>query len=776
MVDKNQALVGSSGSILVQAKFTVDTHLFRELGELLVGRDSTALVELIKNAYDADATKVVVDGQLLSDPDNGRITIADDGTGMNASQFERGFLRIASRYKEEGNRRSPRFHRRYTGAKGIGRLAAHKLASFLHIYSVPLPGTAESDIRAIDASIDWQTIESLATLDDLEHSNAILLKAEERSPTAQSGTIIELRRLRRQWSPVERARFFAEVQTFSAPAMIVNLPPSLTKFPLLFDRPKVSERKRTDPGFDVQLTGELESGEDYWQALAQAAQWIIEIDAKQSDKKIYYNIVPTQSGQRQFPDAVPQSYTMEHPVPDVGPFFQARILIREGVTESRAERAWQGRSSGIRVYMEGFRVLPYGEPEDDWLAIDADYATRPKTLNFLSNLDFAGDPTDKQEGLVFLKKNAYFGAVFLTAAGAPTLRMLINREGFIPDAGYTNLVQILRTGVYLSVRVRAAAKAISRAERSGKRRLHAAASVEPSRLNLRQAVEVSVKRASDLATEARQLASVGDYKAAEMRIREAADQFSLSSSTSERLMTEGGILRVLASVGAQMAAFVHEINGILGSATALEAAVTRLREDDQLPVSARRKLGQLQGAIGDLRRSVERQASYLTDVISADARRRRMRQKLAERFDAAKRLVDPIAERRGISIINDIPPELKSPPMFLSEVTLVFSNLLTNAIKAAGPKGQIRGHGGDDNDGATVLRIENTGVAVRPEEGEKWFRPFESTTVETDPVLGQGMGMGLTITRNMLEEYGASINFARPSRGYATCIEIRFVK
>jgi hypothetical protein len=40
------------------AKFTVDTHVFRELGELLVGRDSTALIELIKNAYDADALEV----------------------------------------------------------------------------------------------------------------------------------------------------------------------------------------------------------------------------------------------------------------------------------------------------------------------------------------------------------------------------------------------------------------------------------------------------------------------------------------------------------------------------------------------------------------------------------------------------------------------------------------------------------------------------------------------------------------------------------------------
>jgi hypothetical protein len=112
-------------------KFTVDTHLFRELGELLVGRNSTALVELIKNAYDADATTVVIDGRDLDDPKRGAITISDDGVGMSPQQFREGFLRIASRLKDAGQRKSARFRRRYTGAKGIGRLAAHKLAKFI---------------------------------------------------------------------------------------------------------------------------------------------------------------------------------------------------------------------------------------------------------------------------------------------------------------------------------------------------------------------------------------------------------------------------------------------------------------------------------------------------------------------------------------------------------------------------------------------------------------------------------------------------------------------
>ena len=98
-------------------RFTVDTHLFRELGKLLVGRDSTALIELIKNSYDADATEVIVHGENLDDPERGRIVVMDTGCGMTREQFIAGFLRVASRLKEQGARRSTVFGRRYTGVK-----------------------------------------------------------------------------------------------------------------------------------------------------------------------------------------------------------------------------------------------------------------------------------------------------------------------------------------------------------------------------------------------------------------------------------------------------------------------------------------------------------------------------------------------------------------------------------------------------------------------------------------------------------------------------------
>src|SRR5216684_1713684 len=147
------------------AKFTVDTHLFRELGELLVGRDSTALVELVKNAYDADATEVTVFGERLNDPDHGRIIVKDDGTGMTSEIFNAGFLRVASRLKEERDQRSLRFGRRYTGAKGIGRLAAHKLARRLEVTSIPWSEGNSARRETLEAVIDWDKVEACGTLD-----------------------------------------------------------------------------------------------------------------------------------------------------------------------------------------------------------------------------------------------------------------------------------------------------------------------------------------------------------------------------------------------------------------------------------------------------------------------------------------------------------------------------------------------------------------------------------------------------------------------------------
>ncbi|MBT4815189.1 MAG: ATP-binding protein, partial [Lentisphaerae bacterium] len=199
----------------------------------------------------------------------------------------------------------------------------------------------------------------------------------------------------------------------------------------------------------------------------------------------------------------------------------------------------------------------------------------------------------------------------------------------------------------------------------------------------------------------------------------------------------------------------------------------RLRKTGKFYPSSGTVFSRIHTNIGRLKRAVEKQASYLTDITSVDGQRRRSRQKLHESFASGVQLVEDSAKRRKMETINDLPKELRSPPMFRAEIALVFSNLLTNAVKAAGNDGRIRAWGEESGDDV-IVRVENTGVAVDLADADKWFRPFQSTTAQVEPALGQGMGMGLPITRDMLEEYGAEIRFACPSPDYATAVEIVF--
>src|SRR5207248_11753204 len=74
-------------------------------------------------------------------------------------------------------------------------------------------------------------------------------------------------------------------------------------------------------------------------------------------------------------------FTTPHLRPEEGPFFQARIFVQVDPKATPSERRRIRHESGVRVYVEGFRILPYGEPGNDWLSLDADYARR-------SGLDF----------------------------------------------------------------------------------------------------------------------------------------------------------------------------------------------------------------------------------------------------------------------------------------------------------------------------------------------------------------------------------------------------
>jgi signal transduction histidine kinase len=620
-------------------------------------------------------------------------------------------------------------------------------------------------------------VEQFETLDELNASavGAVVVEPIESSSKRRSGTVIILRRLRRRWSAGERARFISEVQTFSPPPALVERPsPKLFPGPALFDQPSLRDTSERGTIFKTKLSGDFTASEDYWQVLVQAADWLIEIDAKASTKKVHYNIVPSSRFRKEAPNAQQDHHSIGHPNPESGPFFQARILVRSGVLEgSRPIKGWATNNAGIRLFMEGFRVLPYGERGNDWLSLDRDYSERARKSSWLEAVDIP-DVTlgaDEDAFLSILPNRNYYGGVFLTEKCAPSLQMLVNREGFVPDAAYDALVTLLRVGIDLTTRARAAATHEKREERRETRRAATAVAVEQEKADEpTPGLQGAVERARNTAQTARRLVAEGRVEEAGRVIQSASSDLEY---VSERLMSENAMLRVLASVGTQMSAFVHEINSLMGMTEGVEEALNRLYAEEDLPRGSRQAIAKVQKLVGDLKRALERQASYLLDVVTTDARRRRKRMAFRDRLDAAIRLVQGAAERQEITIINDVAPEINSPPMFPAELTTVFSNLLSNAVKAAGQRGTIRARAAIGKEGLTIT-IENSGRRVKVADGERWFKPFESTTTAVDPVLGQGMGLGLPITRNMLEQYGAEIRFVEPSPGFATAVRIIF--
>ncbi len=100
-------------------------RLLRTLGSDLISSDKVALIELVKNSYDADASVVLIRFRGPLKAGEGSIEVWDDGHGMDAATLQTSWLDIATDTK----RRKPHSDsgRRVLGEKGIGRLAAARL-------------------------------------------------------------------------------------------------------------------------------------------------------------------------------------------------------------------------------------------------------------------------------------------------------------------------------------------------------------------------------------------------------------------------------------------------------------------------------------------------------------------------------------------------------------------------------------------------------------------------------------------------------------------------
>jgi Histidine kinase-, DNA gyrase B-, and HSP90-like ATPase len=170
-------------------KFQADSALIRELGERLVGQPHIALAELIKNAYDADATICSV----ILNPDT--LIVSDNGHGMTETEFLKLWMTIGTRHKQEKGV-SRGFGRNVTGSKGVGRLSAQFLAHRLQIVTAPIHPNSQQLL----AKVNWDEAIEAGKLTEAE----ALYRLEPRTMTfagnSEHGTRVLMSGLKQAWT------------------------------------------------------------------------------------------------------------------------------------------------------------------------------------------------------------------------------------------------------------------------------------------------------------------------------------------------------------------------------------------------------------------------------------------------------------------------------------------------------------------------------------------------------------------------------------------------
>lgn len=724
-------------------RFSTDAGIITRLGRELVAKHETAVAELIKNSYDADAPTVdltFVD----ADWEGGTLLIEDTGLGMTRQQLVDGFMRLSSNDKTLYPY-SPRYERRRAGQKGIGRFAVQRLGARLTIKTQ----TLESDI-AFQVQIDWNQFESGIDL------SSVANHIEEVPKEKPEGTTLIIEDLRDGWTEAAIRRVYRYVGELLQP------------FPLSDPRKEEEHQliEKTDPGFKVRLIRRREneeaviaSEEDsiFPYALAEIEAYV---DGEgfgcwtMHSKQLEIDL-PVLSIGKEGNDKEPLSYLRNASVKLYYFIWDADLLPRAMFSTLRELAQSKG---GIRVYRNGFRVLPYGERGDDWINLDK--STRARSiLPPHGNNNFFG----------FVQLDDYRGDFIETSS----------REGFLENEPYVELQEFCYTVIRPAVlRI---AEARERKQTASQRDWKA--SGKSASAAIREAAEHLEQLANEEEIEG--TPSVGNaptrtkqqkqkLNTLAVTLRDAVDS---QDEFNQQLLAENGMLRVLASLGLIIGEFTHEVRQTLGAAHLNARRLTRMLTEG----------GREHEVASTLFANIQRfwsYASYFDRAITENAGRELAPQNLRAVVRDFIETISDAAYRIGIQVeMQAQGNDLITEPMHGSELASILFNFYSNsqkAIRRARSKGKILVNLGEMQD-VVYLEFSDNGDGVPPEHRERIFNAFFTTATPTGKLASeedelQGTGLGLKIVKDIVEGYNGDIRVVSPKEGFATTIRIELPK
>jgi signal transduction histidine kinase len=203
-------------------KWRFDVSTFRLIGRELITDRITALFELVKNCYDANAQNVYVEFYNVGNKNvNSKIIIRDDGLGMALSDIKDKWMVVGTASKRKELYSPAPYNRRYVGEKGIGRFAVDKLGKKILIKT-----KKENESETLNVNINWDIYETLekqsqlALFTDVENSFHYTVSEKPN----EHGTSIEISQVNEIWSIKDIQKLYRELTKMTSPYFPPNPP------------------------------------------------------------------------------------------------------------------------------------------------------------------------------------------------------------------------------------------------------------------------------------------------------------------------------------------------------------------------------------------------------------------------------------------------------------------------------------------------------------------------------------------------------------------------
>lgn len=710
-------------------RFSVDAGIINRLGRELVARQETAVSELVKNSYDADATEVKLIFENAWD-EGGTLYVDDNGLGMNRDQLINGFMRLSSADKIN-NPFSDKYQRTRAGKKGIGRFATQRLGDKLVI----ITQTSLSK-HALRVAINWEDFASDRDL--LSVSNSI----EEIPKTKNEGTTLVIEGLREGWSDAMIKRVFRYTGDLLQP------------FPLSHERQQEHEA-RVDPGFkstyfrrddghetaivDEQLAfythalaeikGHIDnSGQGHWHLKSEKLDFdeSFLIGKNSENPSSPYDIIR---------DVHFQAYYFIYDASLLPP--QTMTFIKEVANEK----------GGIRIYRNGFRVLPYGEKLNDWLGLDESTAKRV-ILGSHRNINFFG----------FVEISDRTGVMFDETS---------SREGLFENLAFKELVDFVQRSIISAV--------LKVAELRGRKGSTGQHDWRLERENTAEQVDNAIEELGILLDKPENAGVSGQYRDAVEKLKSNRQlERMIIDEERNHLILEINMLRVLAGLGLVIGEFVHEVKRFL---PAFDSDIIYLKSAVKDYSDALRRAQRLD----DNLRGFTAYTAYFDKAISQNVLRDVKPLNLVDIINDFEEVISSDIERSAIVFerpqFRDF--NLITLPMHPSEWASILFNLYTNskkAIRRAGAPGKIQIDCGRQG-GQLYIDFSDNGDGVPDGNEEIIFNAFYTTSSAvgnsaSDSDTLTGTGLGLKIVKDIVESYNGEVFVKPPVEGYKTTFRL----